>query len=565
MASEKNQSSLQPEMYEGSEPYVFLSYSHKDQYAMNKVREFLTRNHIRFWYDNGLHSGDDWNLVIAKHLDKAAVCLLLLSENSAASDYVKNELNFALNHRIPIHSLMIEAFTIPIDIEIMIGRIQHIVMQKGYEQELFAALPPGVIDRPENAELAKEADYQHPLFETGEELLNRQGTVFYAGAHKVLKYPVLVSRDVIREAEAEKLMRSAVAACSLSHPLFISLLDVKILQGYMWTYMGFHKLQTLDRYLAETKPDEETIRRWTGTVIDGMDYLLKKNYAVHDFARGSLMVTDDKDIRIMRLHNGYYGIFRLQADNRRYYMENEMQEIAALLYQLCTGEIPVLPFPIIQKSHVGSAFLKQANLIIQKAAKVQGSAGYASFGQMRDDLSSARISLKDSLFLRQRAKTLEQYLKAKNETLERFTSEEEPGALRPPAPEAPSLEEQFGFESTVALEPPAYDMTRPGPAEPEKIRIRLQVGTGTVLTFSKDRILIGRGPECDARFTQNALSRMHARLDRLQDGTYLLTDLQSTNGTSYGKDNIRLDMGQSVPLSAGDIFQAGGVVMKILP
>ena len=563
MSSDSSVKTNQPEMYEGQEPYIFISYAHKDQDKMNAVKEFLRRRHIRFWYDSGLHSGDDWNMVIARHLEKAAVCLLLLSRNSANSMYVKNELNFALNHRVPIHSLMLEVFDIPIDIEMMIGRIQNIVMREGYEQELFNALPSELIDRSENDEAAKTSEYQHPLYETGEKLMDRQGTVVYAGSHKELKYPVLVQRDVIKETEAAKLIHSARVACSLSHPLFIDLIDVKISQGYMWSYLDFHKITALDDFLKETKVDEKTIERWISTVIDGMDYLLKKNYAVNDFARGSLVVTDDKDIRIMRLHNGYYGIFRLQADNRRYYMENEMQEIAGLFYQLCTGEIPVLPFPLIHKSHVSDAFLKKANLVIQKAAKVQDSAGYTSFAQMKEDLSSARISLKDRHFLGQRAKKLEQYLKAKNENLQRFTSEDDAGSPLPESTETVSLEEKFGFEPTVVLDSVPYEAVAIIPKD--KPRIRLQIVTdGTVLSFTKDSVVIGRGQECDARFTQQALSRNHAKLTLQADGTYLLTDLDSTNGTFYGKENKRVDPGQGVLLSAGDIFRAGGVELKIL-
>ena len=119
-----------PDVYEGNEPYLFISYSHKDQQAMLSVKQILEESGIRYWYDNGLHSGDDWNMVIAKHLKNSAVCLLLLSPNSAVSEYVKNELNFAMNHRIPIHTLLLKQFDLPLDIEMMTGRIQMVEAKK---------------------------------------------------------------------------------------------------------------------------------------------------------------------------------------------------------------------------------------------------------------------------------------------------------------------------------------------------------------------------------------------------------------------------------------------------
>ena len=118
-------------MYEGSAPYIFISYSHRDTVSITPVCNALRQNGGRFWYDSGLHSGDDWNMVIASHLEKATVCLLLLSREAAVSEYVKNELNFAQNHRIPIHVVLLESFELPIDIEMMLGRIQMIEKSAG--------------------------------------------------------------------------------------------------------------------------------------------------------------------------------------------------------------------------------------------------------------------------------------------------------------------------------------------------------------------------------------------------------------------------------------------------
>lgn len=542
------------EMYEGEEPFLFISYSHRDRNEMNNVKAFLTRKHIRFWYDNGLHSGDDWNLVIAKHLEKATVCLLLLSKSSSCSMYVKNELNFALNHRVPIHTLMLEMFDIPIDIEMMIGRIQSIVMQEGFEEKLFHALPTELIEMSGNPDQAETTREQHPLYETLEKLMERQGTVFFSGRHKALKYPVLVQQDVVREADSEKLMQSAVTACSLSHPLFVNMIDVRITGGYMWSYLGYHKLVSLDDYLKDNRVDEKTIENWISIVIDGMDYLLKKGYAINDFARGSLVVTDDKDLRLIRLHDGYYGIFRLRADNRQYYIENEIREIAALFYQLCTGESPVLPFPMISKSHVSDAFLKKANLIIQKATKEQNRISYTSFDQMKEDLSSAHIRLKDLHFLGQRAKKLEQYMKAKDENLQRFTADDESGTFASEPLKTISLEEEYGFEAT-------FFEAEAAPEEGDGIRL-LICSTGLVRSFSKNSIVIGRGQDCDLCFTQIRLSRHHARVERKEDGTYLLTDLNSTNGTGYGND--KLEAGQSVTISVGDVFRVDNIELKLL-
>ncbi|MGN8963473.1 TIR domain-containing protein [Bariatricus sp. HCP28S3_D3] len=83
--SEKKTANQSTGMYEGSAPYIFISYSHRDIVSMTSVCNVLRQSGGRFWYDSGLHSGDDGNMVIASHLEKVAVCLLLLSREAAAS------------------------------------------------------------------------------------------------------------------------------------------------------------------------------------------------------------------------------------------------------------------------------------------------------------------------------------------------------------------------------------------------------------------------------------------------------------------------------------------------
>ena len=106
-------------------------------------------------------------MVIAKHLKNSAVCLLLLSPNSAASEYVKNELNFAMDHRIPIHTLLLKQFDLPLDIEMMTGRIQMVEMEGNFRSKLIKELPPEIFSKVLEATQGTD-DYNHHLFEVVE-------------------------------------------------------------------------------------------------------------------------------------------------------------------------------------------------------------------------------------------------------------------------------------------------------------------------------------------------------------------------------------------------------------
>jgi len=154
----------------------------------------------RYWYDNGLHSGDDWNMVIAKHLKGSAACLLLLSPNSAESEYVKNELNFAMNHRIPIHTLLLKQFDLPLDIEMMTGRIQMVEMEGNFQTKLIKALPPEIFSKILDSDQEKD-DYNHNMFEILEPLSDRQGTKMFSAKHKRLNYPCTVLEERLQSDE----------------------------------------------------------------------------------------------------------------------------------------------------------------------------------------------------------------------------------------------------------------------------------------------------------------------------------------------------------------------------
>ena len=63
--SEKRTTNQSSGMYEGSAPYIFISYSHRDAISMTAVCNVLRHHGGRFWYDIGLHSGDERNKVFS--------------------------------------------------------------------------------------------------------------------------------------------------------------------------------------------------------------------------------------------------------------------------------------------------------------------------------------------------------------------------------------------------------------------------------------------------------------------------------------------------------------------
>ena len=63
---------------------------------------------------------------------------------------------------------------------------------------------------------------------------------------------------------------------------------------------------------------------------------------------------------------------------------------------------------------------------------------------------------------------------------------------------------------------------------------------GRKFNLNKKKYSIGRGEDCSILLPESdgAVSRVHALLEQAPDGGWILTDLQSTNGTFLNKERI---------------------------
>lgn len=76
------------------QPTIFVSYSHKDQVWLSKLKVFLTvleqRGLLRFWDDSQLVPGNPWEQQIRDVLDASKAGLLLVSQDFLGSQFVKD-------------------------------------------------------------------------------------------------------------------------------------------------------------------------------------------------------------------------------------------------------------------------------------------------------------------------------------------------------------------------------------------------------------------------------------------------------------------------------------------
>jgi len=81
---------------------------------------------------------------------------------------------------------------------------------------------------------------------------------------------------------------------------------------------------------------------------------------------------------------------------------------------------------------------------------------------------------------------------------------------------------------------------------------------GTVIALGQAPILIGRAPECTLVLEDDYASGRHARLS-LQQGTWMVEDLGSTNGTFLGRNRVQ----DPVPIAPGAPVRIGRTVLEL--
>ncbi len=104
---------------------IFVSYSRKDSDWVKPFVTRLQRTHRVWWDRTDIHGGDDWKKAIAQGIDDSVAMVVVLTPESAASDYVNYEFETALDKGKPVIPLRLHAVDVPVRL-----RKQHVINQE---------------------------------------------------------------------------------------------------------------------------------------------------------------------------------------------------------------------------------------------------------------------------------------------------------------------------------------------------------------------------------------------------------------------------------------------------
>lgn len=125
--------------YQGNEPYIFLSYSHRDAEPAADIIRHMNGSGFRIWYDEGLVPGKEWDENIARAIMSCSYFVALISQNYLDSTNCRDELNYARDKKLPLLLIYLEDVELPAGMEMRLGRMLAIHRHKYTMAETFYA------------------------------------------------------------------------------------------------------------------------------------------------------------------------------------------------------------------------------------------------------------------------------------------------------------------------------------------------------------------------------------------------------------------------------------------
>ena len=125
--------------YHGSEPFIFVSYSHRNAGLASEIIHRMMNAGFRVWYDEGLIPGREWDDNIARIIMASSYFVALVSREYLASSNCKDELNFARDKNKPILLIYLDDSQLPAGMELRLGRLFAVHRSQYSSEKAFYA------------------------------------------------------------------------------------------------------------------------------------------------------------------------------------------------------------------------------------------------------------------------------------------------------------------------------------------------------------------------------------------------------------------------------------------
>ncbi len=137
------------EAYNGNEPYLFISYSHRDTELVYPILDDLYDMKFRIWYDESCETGNDFREELRRRIEGCDAVILFVSESSMSSPFCGMEILTAKEYQKKIVPVCVDNSPVPPAFKIWLDNIHHgnVMQRKKLLDALKRDLPPETMDR----------------------------------------------------------------------------------------------------------------------------------------------------------------------------------------------------------------------------------------------------------------------------------------------------------------------------------------------------------------------------------------------------------------------------------
>ncbi|MBY9003541.1 MAG: toll/interleukin-1 receptor domain-containing protein [Candidatus Lokiarchaeota archaeon] len=126
--------------YMGDDPYIFVSYTHKDKAEVYPILKELHNKGFQIWYDEGIPLSTDWCNTIAEKLIVSKLFLSFISPHVLESDNTQDEIHLAMNEKKQFLAIYLKNTELNPGLKMRIRRVQGILKYEMDELRFYDKL-----------------------------------------------------------------------------------------------------------------------------------------------------------------------------------------------------------------------------------------------------------------------------------------------------------------------------------------------------------------------------------------------------------------------------------------
>ncbi len=123
--------------YEGKNPYIFISYAHKDSDTVLPIIRRFQDEGYRIWYDAGIEAGTEWPEYIAEHIKECDCFVCFITQSALESHNCRREINYAIKLKKNMLTAYLEDVELTDGMEMQLDILQAIFKSRHDSDDSF--------------------------------------------------------------------------------------------------------------------------------------------------------------------------------------------------------------------------------------------------------------------------------------------------------------------------------------------------------------------------------------------------------------------------------------------